>query len=147
MPGETTKMTVRYDEPSIGRCRSDGFGVRVISRQQGENDHDFWQELQAMHLACLGLRRLTHHDNEKLADTGRGIRRIRERGYALDDEEFVIGMKCVAAPIWSESGEPIGSLSVSGLAARVTPENIEDVAKHVMAAAKELTDIIGGHPS
>ncbi|MEH6522537.1 MAG: IclR family transcriptional regulator C-terminal domain-containing protein [Sulfitobacter sp.] len=75
------------------------------------------------------------------------IRRIRERGYALDDEEFVIGMKCVAAPIWSESGEPIGSLSVSGLAARVTPENIEDVAKHVMAAAKELTDIIGGHPS
>jgi IclR family KDG regulon transcriptional repressor len=44
-----------------------------------------------------------------LAELGR----TRERGYAVDNEEFAIGLRCIAAPIRDLGGKPVAALSVS----------------------------------
>src|SRR3546814_5876807 len=42
------------------------------------------------------------------------LARIRERDWAVDDEEHTVGMRCVAATIHNEHGEVIAGVSVSG---------------------------------
>src|SRR3546814_4671557 len=49
------------------------------------------------------------------------LARIRERGWAVDDEEHTVGMRCVAATIHNEHGEVIAGVSVSGPSVRETP--------------------------
>jgi DNA-binding IclR family transcriptional regulator len=51
------------------------------------------------------------------------LQRIRTRGYAIDRQEVVIGVWCVAVPIFDRSGHPIGALSITGPSEkRVGPE-------------------------
>ncbi len=71
----------------------------------------------------------------------------RQRGYALDDEERTLGMRCIAAPVFNEFGEPFGGLSVSGPSVRVNDAFIARVGPLVVEAAAELTRAVGGRPS
>ncbi|MEI4487467.1 IclR family transcriptional regulator [Frigidibacter sp. MR17.14] len=72
------------------------------------------------------------------------IARVRAQGYAVDDEEFVAGMRCVAAAVFSAAGEPVCAISISGLAARVTPAAVPELAGVVMKAAEELGGKLSG---
>ncbi|MEO3785388.1 IclR family transcriptional regulator [Actinocorallia sp. B10E7] len=58
---------------------------------------------------------------------------VRERGYALDDEEQELGVRCVAVPL---TGVPaLAAFSVSGPSGRMTPEAIEAVVPVMRSAA------------
>ena len=64
---------------------------------------------------------------------------IRERGYAIDDEEWAEGLRCVAAPVMENGNEVIGSISVSGPTSRFRgPEAMDDVADAVLEAANVI---------
>lgn len=69
---------------------------------------------------------------------------IRKRGWSVDDEERYPGMRCVAAPIFNEFGEPIGGVSISGPTVRVTPERLAAIGPEVREAARQITGMIGG---
>jgi IclR family transcriptional regulator, acetate operon repressor len=69
---------------------------------------------------------------------------IRERGWSVDDEERYPGMRCVAAAIFNEFGEPVGGVSVSGPTVRVTPERAAEFGPLVQKAAARITRMIGG---
>lgn len=68
----------------------------------------------------------------------------RERGWALDDEESTVGMRCLAAPIFNEYGEAVAGISISGLAARLDDDRVQQFGPRVRAAADEITEAIGG---
>jgi IclR family transcriptional regulator, acetate operon repressor len=70
----------------------------------------------------------------------------RQRGYALDDEERTLGMRCIAAPVFNEFGEPFGGVSVSGPTVRVDDAFVARVGPLVVEAAAELTRAVGGRP-
>lgn len=70
--------------------------------------------------------------------------KIRERGWAIDDEERTIGMRCVAAPIFDQFGEAIAGLSLSGPSVRMTAERDSEYGTVVRQAAEEITRAIGG---
>ena len=55
------------------------------------------------------------------------LRRVREAGYAIDDEELSVDIKCVAVPVFNERGVCIYSLGVSGAASRMTGEKIDHI--------------------
>lgn len=69
---------------------------------------------------------------------------IRARGWSLDDEERHPGMRCVAAAIFNEFGEPLGGISVSGPTVRLTAERVAEVGPKVRDAAAAVTALIGG---
>lgn len=70
--------------------------------------------------------------------------RIRDRGFAIDDQEKAEGMRCVAAPIFNEFGEPIAGLSVSGPSFRIGLADAGRIGEQVRRAADEVTEAIGG---
>ncbi|HUC61662.1 MAG TPA: IclR family transcriptional regulator C-terminal domain-containing protein [Alphaproteobacteria bacterium] len=67
-----------------------------------------------------------------------------ERGWAVDDEERTLGMRCLAAPIFNEHGEAIAGISLSGPAVRLTPERVHEFGPLVRRSAEEITASIGG---
>ncbi|QLG61057.1 IclR family transcriptional regulator [Halorarum salinum] len=51
---------------------------------------------------------------------------VRERGFALDREEQLRGLCCVAAPITDDEGYALGALSISGPKNRMQPDRLEN---------------------
>jgi len=62
-------------------------------------------------------------NREKLSSQ---LEQIREQGYALDDEERIEGLRCVAAPILSNDDRVLGSISVSGPSNRIRGERFRE---------------------
>ncbi|SRR5579875_694474 len=71
------------------------------------------------------------------------LQRIRDRGYALDDVENEVGVRCIGAPIFDHHGTLAGSISLAGPTMRMTWERIEQLASPVMEAAREISARLG----
>jgi len=91
-----------------------------------------------------GLEAYTGKTLSTLPALSADLAAIRARGWSVDDEERNEGMRCVAAAIFNEFGEPVGGVSVSGPTVRVTPERLGEIGPQVAAAAGEITALIGG---
>lgn len=73
--------------------------------------------------------------------------RVRARGFAIDDEEFELGVRCVAAPIRDHSGSTVAALSVSGPAQRITRNSVFPIAQSVSAMAQNISSQLGYLPN
>lgn len=91
-----------------------------------------------------GLRPLTPRALRSIEAVHREIAQIRAQGYAYDDEEFTLGMRCVAAVVWLPTGEPAGAISVSALVARMSSRQLAETGVKVREMARELTAVMGG---
>lgn len=76
----------------------------------------------------------------------RELGRIRERGFAIDDEEIEAGIRCISAPVLNPMNRAVAAISVSGPAARITPSRFQFVGKAILKAAKDLSAYVG-HPA
>ncbi|WP_091578532.1 HTH-type transcriptional regulator BhcR [Mesorhizobium qingshengii] len=95
-------------------------------------------------LRKAGLQRFTDKTLSDISALAHDLATIKLRGWSVDDEERHPGMRCVAAAIFNEFGEPIGGVSVSGPTVRVTPERLAEIGPMVRSAAAEVTRMIGG---
>lgn len=64
---------------------------------------------------------------------------VRARGYAMDDEEVVLGTRCVGAAILDPDGKPLAAISVAGPTFRMHPERAEQLGKELAEAAKRIS--------
>lgn len=92
-----------------------------------------------------GLPAFTPHTittRERLTEE---LRLCRERGYAIDDEEVEIGMRCIAAPVFDNRGKTIVTICMSGPSVRMTKERIEtELAGLLLDTARRITEKIAG---
>jgi DNA-binding IclR family transcriptional regulator len=90
------------------------------------------------------LRRLTPNTITTVDALLDELRRIRERGYSIDNEERELGIRCVGAPIFDHEGNPIASISLGAPAARL-PRAIEGsaIAMQVVATARAISRELG----
>ena len=72
------------------------------------------------------------------------LHRVRVQGYAVDDEEYVQDVRCVAAPILNHNGEVVASVGVSSLASRLTGERLSRVVAAVRKTASAISVALGG---
>lgn len=70
----------------------------------------------------------------------------RRDGYAVDDEEHVPGLRCVAAPVYDHKADVVCAVSVSGLRLRMTPERLPSLGRLLAKTAGEITAALGGRP-
>ncbi|ADE01288.1 MULTISPECIES: HTH-type transcriptional regulator XacR [Haloferax] len=66
---------------------------------------------------------------------------VRERGYAIDDGERLEGLRCLAAPIKSSSGEVLGAISVSAPASRVSDEDLHGALPERVLSAANVVEL------
>ena len=62
----------------------------------------------------------------------------RERGFAISEQEYEVGINAVAAPIYTGSKEPFGSVSIAGPSYRFTLELMLEIGAKVVAIAQEI---------
>lgn len=72
---------------------------------------------------------------------------VRQRGYAVDDEEIEEGLRCVGAPVRNYSRQVVASISIAGPAYRISRDRIPALARVVMSAAGDLSAELGYRPA
>ncbi|HUE81541.1 MAG TPA: IclR family transcriptional regulator [Pyrinomonadaceae bacterium] len=92
-----------------------------------------------------GLKAYTRNTLTTPAQLREGLRRVREQGYAVDNEEFEEGLECIGAPIRDYSGRVVAAISIAGPTFRITEEKLPVLALTVMDVAKELSADLGYH--
>lgn len=70
----------------------------------------------------------------------RHLELVRKQGYALDDEEFDPGVRCIAAPVSDYRSRVVGSIGISGPATRMALERLPELAAVVSEIAKALSE-------
>lgn len=73
----------------------------------------------------------------------KGLVAIKERGYAIDNEEYETGLVCVAAPVFDHSGAVKYAISVTGPSLRMTQKKISESIKVLKDAAYKISYEIG----
>ena len=69
------------------------------------------------------------------------LREVRRRGYAVDNGEQEIGVRCVAVPVPVETVR--AAISVSGPALRLQEDATQRIADIMKGVAKELAEAFG----
>jgi len=67
------------------------------------------------------------------------LREVRQQGWAIDDEEYMSGHRCVGAPVFDYRGETIAAVSASGPVSLLTDERIAEVVSKVQQAASLIS--------
>jgi DNA-binding IclR family transcriptional regulator len=65
--------------------------------------------------------------------------KVLQQGYAVDDEELSLGLRCVAAPVFDHTGHVRYALSVSAPSSRMTRETIEKVQQKLRDVCQRLS--------
>ena len=71
------------------------------------------------------------------------VRKVRKRFWAMDDQEDVLGIRCLAAPIFSPNGAVKYSLSVSSMVQNMPQERIGPLCQRLMKTAGEISSALG----
>jgi DNA-binding IclR family transcriptional regulator len=65
---------------------------------------------------------------------------IREDGYAVDDEELSIGLRCVGAPLIDHNGHAFYAVSLSGPSIRMGSKKIDEMQRELRRICKDLSE-------
>jgi DNA-binding IclR family transcriptional regulator len=68
------------------------------------------------------------------------LEQVRRLGYAVDDEEFDIGVRCIAVPVFDFRNKLAGAIGVSGPATRVTLARLPEMTASVIELGKALSE-------
>ncbi|CAN1550152.1 IclR Transcriptional regulator [Paracoccaceae bacterium] len=91
----------------------------------------------------MGLERRTSRTITNIDALIAEIASVRNAGFALDDEEDVEGVYCVAASVNDHHGQTAGAISVSGLKLDLRRRDIEDVGLIVRRYASQMSSELG----
>jgi DNA-binding IclR family transcriptional regulator len=95
----------------------------------------------------IPLKRATPNSVDNLLRLKEELAGVRQRGYSVDNEEAVPGVRAVGAPVFGASGEVTASISVSGPVSRLSVEHVPEIASAVIKAADAITTYLGGTPN
>lgn len=87
----------------------------------------------------------TAHTLDTVAEIKREAAATKKRGYSLDDEEFNLGVRCCAAPVFSSDGTVVAAMGITAATVRFTKERIPELSGIVRNCAAELSRQLGYH--
>lgn len=89
------------------------------------------------------LERHTRRTIVSIPELARACKRIQARGYVTDDEEFMEGVRCVAAPIRDQEGRIVAAIGISAPVARFPSERDKEYGREVTGIALQVGELLG----
>ena len=71
------------------------------------------------------------------------IVRVRQDGYAFDNEENEGGVRCIAVSLADYHKEPVYAVSISAPVNRMTDERLSELKEVLLGLKDEIADILG----
>lgn len=71
------------------------------------------------------------------------LEEVRRRGYAVDDEEHELGVRCIAVPIFSWSKHPMAAVSISAPAVRMGDPVVNEIYPRLKKISMEISQLMG----
>lgn len=131
-----------YQMPSrVGHAipmHSSGIGKVILA--------EYSDDSLARFVTRAGLFKRTEHTITTLEGLRAELAEVRKAGYALDREENVPGVGCVAAPIRDHTGTVKYGLSISTITVEHTPAQIEAMAEEAISTANTISAALGYSP-
>lgn len=96
--------------------------------------------------ALVTGRRLPTYTPRTITDTDGyldELSSVEAAGYAVDDEEYLDGVRAVSAPVRDHAGRTVAALTVVGAASRLDRNELPDVADAVVAGAGRVSENLG----
>jgi DNA-binding IclR family transcriptional regulator len=100
-----------------------------------------WEHV-AERLEDQGMPALTSNTITTVGGLAEELERVRERGYAYDHEEIMVGLCCVGAPVHGPGGEVVAAVSFSVPAYRFGP-NEDNYTAAIVDAARRISEDAG----
>jgi DNA-binding IclR family transcriptional regulator len=89
------------------------------------------------------MERFTAQTVADLPSLRKRLARIRRLGYGTDEEEYTIGVRCVAVPIRDQHGVIVAAMSVSAPAVRFDKKRSQEALDLLVDAAAQLSSALG----
>jgi len=151
--GERAQFAMLEDGMVANVYRAEGENAIRTTVTVGQYDYPHYIAVGKAMIASLSEKRLdtlfeetdlperterTITDPERLREH---LETVRERGYAIDDEERARGIRCVGAPIRDDAGTVLGGISISGPAQRMTDERIESELEDLLLRSANVIEV------
>ncbi len=91
--------------------------------------------------------RLTRHNPRTIVSVRKlqqELAQVRAQGYAVDDQEDEVGVRCIGAPIFDGCGNVVAALSAAGTVAEIPDHRVPNIAALVCQAAAKLSADLEG---
>ena len=102
----------------------------------------FGDDLEEALYGC-DFKRYTPNTITDIREFKRYLRVVRRQGWAMDNEEYQLGHRCVGAPVYDYRGTPVAAISASGSITQLSDRNLEAVIQEVKSAAASLSRRMG----
>lgn len=107
-----------------------GVGKAMAADMEEDRILDIWNNST--------IEKLTPHTIIHYNQFSEKVKEVREKGYALDDEENELGVRCIAVSVPDYKGRPKYAFSISAPVARMSDERIRELSKTVLRTKEEI---------
>ncbi|MBF4693940.1 IclR family transcriptional regulator [Fusibacter ferrireducens] len=153
--GETVNLSVRSGDESVIIYQYDSKTNLRAGHQVGGREPLYATALGKVLIEDLDRNKLTKilGDQDFLAYTPntiqnmdaliKHIEKVKIQGYAIDDEEHCLGLKCIAMPLKNYTGEIVAAVSVSAPVVRMSDDKLLEIKEALELACKKISTFLG----
>ena len=127
---ENKVLSVNPDAGSVTDARASSVGKCLLA---------FSKYIDYNKLLEKPLEKYTEYTITNHEDLFNELRKIKEEGYAIDNEERELGLTCIGAPILDKNGYAVAAISISGPSARMKINNFDEKVKKVKDIANKIS--------
>ncbi|MCB2190014.1 MAG: IclR family transcriptional regulator [Deltaproteobacteria bacterium] len=100
-------------------------------------------ELTQLYRGRGRLKKCTETSITSMRELKKALEKAREQGFARDSEETLIGVNCMASPIYNLKGEVVAAISISGPRERMTPEKVAELMPLLQETTSKISQELG----
>lgn len=112
-----------------------GLGKTLLAFSEEETIEEF-----------LSLKKLEKYTKNTITDPDKfkkHLKKIKDRGYAVDNQEHEDNINCISAPIFNHQGEAIAAFSISGPANRMTLKRVKELKSLILEYSQKISLAFG----
>jgi len=103
----------------------------------------FLPDARVQEILKSGRRKYTEHTTTSNPEIYKQLRLTRERGFAISEQEYEVGINAVAAPILDANQHPVAAMAIVGPAFRLTAERLLELGRPLRATTDAIARDIG----